>query len=149
VVREGVEDDDAEGVDVAGIAAEGREDADVKVEGIPGIAEVEAGSIVRVDDDSCFDHVTSGPATVCYLLRLTNVVVATRADVGLVSVVAIPDLAEVDVGVEDRLSSLLSLLLSLFSLLPSSCLSRLRRAASSTCNKSIKDIPMMSSWSED
>jgi hypothetical protein len=79
---------------------------------------------------------------VCCLLRLTNVVVATRADVGLLSVVDIPDLAELDVGVEDRLSSL-SLLLSLFSLLPSSRLSRL--AASCTCNDSIKDILMMNS----
>jgi hypothetical protein len=61
VVREGVDDDDAEGVDVAGIAAEGREDVDVKEEGIPGIAEVEAGSIVRVDDDSCLSKLPYGP----------------------------------------------------------------------------------------
>jgi hypothetical protein len=60
VVREGVEDDDAEGVDVAGIAAEGREDVDVKEEEIPGIAEVEAGSIVRVDDDSCLISLLQG-----------------------------------------------------------------------------------------
>jgi hypothetical protein len=60
VVREGVEDDDAEGIDVAGIAAEGREDVDVKEEGIPGIAEVEAGSIVRVDDDSCLISLLQG-----------------------------------------------------------------------------------------
>jgi len=53
VVREGVEDDDAEGVAVAGIAAKGRDDVDVKVEGIPGTAEIEAGRIVRVGDESC------------------------------------------------------------------------------------------------
>ena len=55
-----VSDSRSEGVDVAGIAAEGREDADVKVEGIPGIAEVEAGSIVRVDDDSCWIRLLQG-----------------------------------------------------------------------------------------
>lgn len=48
---------------------------------------------------------TSGPAAACCLLRLTNVVPTTGADVGLVSVVDIPDLAELDVGVDDRLSS--------------------------------------------
>jgi hypothetical protein len=53
VVREGVEDDDAEGIDVAGIAAKGRDDVDVKVEEISGIAEIEEGSIVRVGDENC------------------------------------------------------------------------------------------------
>ena len=70
--------------------------------------------------------------------------VATIADVELVSVVGIPDLAKVDVCVEDRLLSLLS---SLVWSLPSSRLARLRRlAASSTCNDSVKDILTMSSW---
>jgi hypothetical protein len=34
-------------------------------------------------------------------LRFTNVIVATRPDVELVSVVDIPDLAELDIGGED------------------------------------------------
>jgi hypothetical protein len=98
VVCEGVEDDDAEGVAVAGIDAKGRDGVDVKVEGIPGTAEIEAGSIVRVDGESCVISLPSESAA-CYL-RLTNVVVATRADVELESVVGIPDLTEVGVCVE-------------------------------------------------
>jgi hypothetical protein len=53
VVREGVEDEGVEGVDVAGIAAEGREDVDVNVDGISGIAEIKTGSAVLFGDDSC------------------------------------------------------------------------------------------------
>lgn len=52
VAREGVGDDDTEGVDVAGTTAKGREDVDVNVEEISGIAEVEMGSVVLVGNDS-------------------------------------------------------------------------------------------------
>ncbi len=53
VVREEVEGDGAEGADVAGMAANGREDVDVGVEEISGIAVFETGGIVLVSDDSC------------------------------------------------------------------------------------------------
>ena len=67
-------------------------------------------------------------------MRLTDVVVATKAE-GLVSVVEVPDLVEIDVWEEDRLLS------SLLSLLPSSRLSFLGRpAASRACNDFGKDI---------
>lgn len=45
-IREGVEDEDVDGVDVAGMAVEGREDDDVNAEVVSEIAEIETRSVV-------------------------------------------------------------------------------------------------------